>query len=140
MLLTQHFVAVWSALLVFAFISALPRGIALLALSTQAPTGIREMLEEEAAFGDHPSTNGYKGDVGRRSGVWRYHGGMQGGRSSLDGFVPRRTFSQVDDHSRLRMLLQWVVYGLFCFCVRYIPGDRSSEHGSESIHCYPRRM
>ena len=52
MALTQHFVAVWSAFLVFAFISALPRGIALLALSTQAPTGIREMLEEEAAFGD----------------------------------------------------------------------------------------
>jgi hypothetical protein len=50
--LTQHFVAVWGAFQVFAFISALPRGIALLALSSQATTGIREVLEEEVGFGD----------------------------------------------------------------------------------------
>jgi len=50
--LTQHFVAVWGAFLVFAFISTLPRGIALLALSTQSSTSIREVLEEEVGFGD----------------------------------------------------------------------------------------
>jgi hypothetical protein len=52
--LTQHFVAVYGAFMLFAFISALPRGLALLALSTRdiPLADVQEVLEEKVGFGN----------------------------------------------------------------------------------------
>jgi hypothetical protein len=52
--LAQHFVAVYGAFMLFAFISALPRGLALLALSTRdVPfADVQEVLEEKVGFGN----------------------------------------------------------------------------------------
>ncbi len=52
--LPQHFVAVYGAFMLFAFISALPRGLALLALSTRdiPLADVQEVLEEKVGFGD----------------------------------------------------------------------------------------
>ena len=48
----RPFWAVYGAFMVFAFISALPRGLALLALSTRVLLGLREVVEEKVGFGD----------------------------------------------------------------------------------------
>ena len=46
------FSTVYGAFIVFAAISTLPRGLALLALSTRVSVGLREVLEHEVGFGD----------------------------------------------------------------------------------------
>jgi hypothetical protein len=47
-----HFSAVYGAFIVFALISNLPRGLALLALSTRVSVSLREVFEEKVGFGD----------------------------------------------------------------------------------------
>jgi hypothetical protein len=47
-----HFSAMYSAFIVFALISSLPRGLALLALGTRVSVGLQVVLEEQVGFGD----------------------------------------------------------------------------------------